>query len=258
MISTTKNDRVRAACGKVFSAAFWLCVWQLAYFTVGQEILIVSPVQVLSRLFELVREGDFWLTVLFSMLRVTEGFLIGVFAGTVLAVLSFAGDVLFDLIRPVVSVVKATPVASFIILALVWMKSPHVPVFASVLVVTPIVFENVREGIRKTDRNLLQMARSFRFGAARTARHVYLPSVTPYFTAACATAMGMAWKGGIAAEVLSSIPLSIGGRIYEAKIYIDTAGLFSWTAVVIVMSVLLEKLLIRAMRKAGRGFGAVS
>lgn len=258
MISITKNSGLRSAAGKVFSALFWLCVWQLAYSVVGQEILIVSPVQVFVRLSELVREKDFWLTVLFSMLRISEGFLAGVLAGTFLAVLSFAGRLLCDLIRPVVSIVKATPVASFIILALVWMQSPRVPVFAAALVVMPIVWENVREGIIGTDRNLLEMARSFRFGGARTVRRVYLPSVAPYFTAACATSMGMAWKGGIAAEVLSSIPLSIGGRIYEAKIYIDTADLFSWTAVVIIMSVLLEKLLVRAMQRAGRRFGAVS
>lgn len=253
-----RGGRLRAAGRGLFSAAFWLCAWQLAYSAVGQEILIVSPAQVFLRLCALARGGEFWLTVLFSMLRVTEGFLAGVFAGVILAVLSLAGELPDSLIRPAVSAVKATPVASFIILALVWMKSPGVPVFASALVVMPIVWENVREGVRKTDRNLLQMARSFRFGWARTVKRVYAPSAAPYFTAACASAMGMAWKGGVAAEVLSSVPLSVGGRIYESKIYIDTVDLFAWTAVVIGMSVLLEKLLIRAMRRAGKKFASAS
>lgn len=248
------RGRLGAAGRGLLSAVFWLCAWQLTYSAVGQEILMVSPIQVFTRLFVLAGEGTFWLTVFSSLLRVTAGFAAGVFTGVVLAVLSLFGKLPDGLIRPAVSAVKATPVASFIILALVWMKSSGVPIFASALVVMPIVWENVREGVRKTDRKLLQMARCFQFGWVRTARLVYAPSVAPYFTAACASAMGMAWKGGVAAEVLCSVPFSIGGKIYESKIYIETADLFAWTAVVVGMSVLLEKLLIRAMRRAGERF----
>lgn len=250
---STKNKIVR----KLIAAAVWLGIWQLVYLSVQQEILLVSPACVVKRIFELSHEGTFWLTALYSMLRILQGFLYGLLIGTGLAVLTSASDILFDIFHPVISVVKATPVASFIILALVWMQSDHVPVFTSCLMVVPIVWSNVTNGIQKTDVRLLQMARCYRFGAFKTMRRIYIPSVMPFFTAACTTGLGLAWKAGIAAEVLANTKLSIGGQIYSAKIYIETEDLFAWTAVVIVMSVLLESIMIRLMKKIGRKYNAV-
>lgn len=241
MISIILNKRRAAgAAGKFAVAVFWLCVWQLIYIAVGQEILVVSPVLVFQRLCELAGTPDFWLTAVASLGRILEGFLIGTLVGTVLAVLCHCFQVCLALFRPFIQVMRATPVASFIILALVWMRSELVPVFSAVVIVVPILWENVLEGLRKTDGNLLQMAGMFRFGFPKTVRRVYLPSVLPYFTAACTAGMGLAWKAGVAAEVLASVPLSIGNQIYNAKIYLETEDLFAWTAVVILLSVLLE------------------
>lgn len=239
---------------KLLAAVFWLCVWQLIYFAVKQEILIVSPVHVLQKLAELSQDSVFWLTALFSMTHILEGFLLGVFAGSVLAFLTSVSRMLYDIFHPVISIIKATPVASFIILALVWIPSVHVPAFISFLMVTPIVWANVFNGIEKTDKNLLQMASAYRFGAVKTVQRVYIPSIMPYFTAACTTGMGLAWKAGIAAEVLANTPLSIGGQIYNSKIYIETDSLFAWTVAVIAMSVLLEWLMVRFMKTAGQKY----
>ena len=98
------------------------------------------------------------------------------------------------------------------------------------------------------------MAEVYQFGIAKTIRRIYLPSIMPYFTAACTTGMGLAWKAGVAAEVLANTKRSIGGNIYNAKIYIETADLFAWTAVVIVISVLLEKLMMRLMKTVGKKY----
>jgi NitT/TauT family transport system permease protein len=259
MISIIRNKkRFRRIAVGAFSAFFWIGVWQWAYLAVGEEILVASPLEVLNRLADLVRQENFWLTVLFSMCRISEGFLLGALLGSGAAILTEVFPVGNALLRPVIGIMKATPVASFIILALVWMKTSQVPVFASALIVLPILWANVSEGIRKTDRGLLQMADMYRFGRIGTVRKVYLPSVLPYFTAACTTGMGMAWKGGVAAEVLSSLPLSLGGEIYQSKIYLETVDLFAWTAVVILLSVLLERALLRAVKYAGRRYGFYS
>ncbi len=259
MTSTTLNKNLFQYKGfRTFLAAvFWIGLWQLAYFTVKQEILIVSPVRVLQRLSELAQIKEFWLTAFLSMLRIVEGFLLGVAFGSALAVLTSVSRMLYDIFYPVISIIKATPVASFIILALVWIPSTHVPSFTSFLMVTPIIWANMINGIKKTDKNLLQMAASYRFGLVKTVKRVYLPSVMPYFTAACTTGMGLAWKAGISAEVLSVTPLSIGRQIYNSKIYIETDDLFAWTVLVIVMSVILERLMVRFMKKVGQKYNVV-
>ncbi|QNK41047.1 ABC transporter permease [Caproicibacter fermentans] len=259
MISIIKSKKIlRRFFVGCISITFWICVWQWVYWAVGEEILVVSPLEVLNRLGVLLRHWSFWMTVILSMFRILEGFLLGIFLGTGFAILTEVSRVGSALLRPVIGIMKATPVASFIILALVWMKSSQVPVFASVLIVLPILWANVSEGIRKTDRSLLQMAEMYRFGRVGTVKKVYLPSVLPYFTAACTTGMGMAWKGGVAAEVLSSLPLSLGGEIYRSKIYLETTDLFAWTAVVILLSVLLERAMLCAVKAAGVRFGFYS
>ena len=249
-----KNAPYPKIVGKILAAVFWITIWQLIYLSIKQEILIVSPVQVIQRLNELSRDSSFWFSALNSMLHVLAGFLLGLAAGVILAVLISSFQVMYDLFHPVISIIKATPVVSFIILALVWIKSSQVPAFTAFLEVTPIVLGNVTNGIAKTDSNLLQMAQSYRFGMARTVRRVYIPSIMPYFTAACTTGMGLAWKTSIAAEVLASTKLSIGGQIYDSKVYLETADLFAWTAVVIVMSVILERLMVAIMKRVGQKY----
>nr|WP_319490159.1 ABC transporter permease subunit [uncultured Caproiciproducens sp.] len=259
MTSTTQSKNLfqYKSVRKIIAAAFWLGLWQLTYMVVKQEILIVSPARVFQRLMELSQNGEFWLTALLSMLRILEGFLFGLVCASVLAVLTSASRMMYDIFHPVISIIKATPVASFIILALVWIPSSHVPAFTSFLMVTPIVWANVVNGIEKTDKNLLQMASSYRFGLLKTFKRVYLPSIMPYFTAACTTGMGLAWKAGIAAEVLAVTPLSIGRQIYSSKIYIETDDLFAWTVVVIIMSVVLEWLMVHLMKIVGKKYNVM-
>lgn len=259
MIFIIRNHKTlgKIATG-IFAALFWIGAWQIVYLAVGQDILVASPAQVWNRISELLTKKEFWLTVLFSMCRIVQGFFWGVLLGIAASVLSEISSVAKALIRPMVGIIKATPVASFIILALVWMKSPMVPVFASALIVLPILWSNLSEGIRKTDSGLLQMAKMYEFGKIGTVRSVYLPSVLPYFTAACTTGMGMAWKGGVAAEVLSSLPLSLGGEIYRSKIYLETVDLFAWTAVVVLLSVVLERTLLWTVKAAGKRYGFYS
>ena len=167
--------------------------------------------------------------------------------------LTSAVSFLKKLFYPLISLVKATPVASFIILALVWIKKNGVPVFITFLIVLPIVWSNVSEAINNTDKSMLEMAKVFRFGRLKTVKYIYVNSVLPYFAAGCTTALGLAWKAGVAAEVIALPQSSVGFHLYRAKITIETADLFAWTLVVIILSVLLEKLIVALLKKIRKG-----
>lgn len=247
------RDKFYRAARAVGVAAFWVAVWQLLYRSVGQEILLVSPVQTLYRLVELSRQREFWISAGVSLCSVTAGFVCASVLGILLGALCMRFAFLYRLVYPLLSAVKATPVASFIILALVWLQTARVPAFIAALIVLPIVFGNVCQGVAATDRELLEMARVFRLGRWKTLRSIYLPSLAPYLTAAFTTGAGLAWKSGVAAEVLANTRNSIGGNIYSAKIYLETADLFAWTAVVILLSVVLERLLLVLIRRLPGG-----
>ena len=235
---------------------FWLLVWAIAAAAVGQELLLPSPARVAQELIRLARTGDFWLTISRSVLRVLTGILSAVVLGVGLAFLTHRSAVMEALFSPVMTLVKSTPVASFIILALVWLGRSVVPVFISALMVLPVVWANVSAGLKGIDPQLLELARVYRLPRGRVLRRITWPSVLPHLRAALRSALGLGWKAGIAAEVLTVPPYSIGKRIYEAKLYLETTELFAWTAAVILVSLLIENLLLRLTDSFGRKDGA--
>lgn len=194
----------------------------------------------------------FWLTTSLSLLRVLLGILVSWIIGTLLAYLLHVSRILNLLISPLITAIKATPVASFIILALLWMERSILPVFITSLIVVPIVWANVTEGIRSVDRNLVEVTEIYQFSYIKKLTKLYTPSVAPYFMAACKSSLGMAWKAGIAAEILATPEHSIGTELYFSKTYMETPTLFAWTLIVIVLSVIIEKLLVLALEKTGK------
>ena len=247
------KEKAKNRITKLAVLLIWLGVWQAAFIAVGQQILFASPLQVLSRIFVLVTKASFWQSVALSFLRISAGYLLGVFFGVLLAAVTSKSRFLRSLFEPILTLARSTPVASFIILALVWLKKDYVPIFIVFLIVLPIIWANVRKGIEETDNEYLDVAKVFGFGFFKRLKTVYLPSVMPYFAAGCTTALGMAWKSGVAAEVLAMPVRSIGYHLYRSKINIETADLFAWTAVVILLSVLLEKLIVFLLKKIKEG-----
>lgn len=227
---------------RLWAVLVWLAVWQLGAMAIDQKIILVSPIEVLTRFLELLPMLEFWHTIAYSLLRITLGFLLGVAAGTVFAALSARFRRVEEFLAPALLAIRSIPVASFIILALILFSSRNLAVLISFLIVLPIVYSNVLSGIRAADRGLLEMAQVFRIPAARRLRYVYLPQVMPYFQSACGSALGLSWKSGIAAEVIGMPDGSIGEQLQQAKIYLDTPDLFCWTLVIVLVSLAFEKI----------------
>lgn len=241
---------------RIGAAALAVLVWQAASMAVGSALLLPSPAAVLVRLAALLPDGGFWRAVWFSFCRIAGGFGAALVLGTALAFAAGRWPVVDVLLRPYVLAVKSVPVASFIILALIWLSSRTLPLFIAALMVFPPVYLNVLEGIRRTDASLLEMARVFRVPFSRTLRGVYLPQVLPYFRSAVSAALGLCWKAGTAAEVIALSGGSIGEKLYNAKIYFQTADLFAWTAAIVLISAAFEKLFLLLVDKIAERMGA--
>ena len=231
---------------------FWLAVWQAAAMVIGQEVFLVSPVQALQALLQLLPQPEFWHRVGFSTGRILLGFGLGVVCSASLAVAAEICPAAEILIAPVLQLVKATPVASFIILALVWVRGSSLSVLISFLMVLPVLYGAVRTGIRAADPQLLEMAKVFRLPLGRRLRAVWLPAVLPAFRQGCSVALGICWKSGVAAEVIGLPNGSIGDALYRAKITLSTGELFAWTFVIILLSAAFEKLFLRALDAVSR------
>ena len=246
---TDFSTNLKKILQSILSIAFWVFVWFIISKIVNREVLVASPFSVLKRLIALVQTQYFWISAIMSLVRIILGFLIAMVGAVIVAVLAVKFKFVQILIEPLMIIIKSTPVASFIILAIVWLDISHIPAFTSFLMVFPVMWTNVFTGIKATDKNLLEMVQIFNVKKSKVITNVYVPSVMPYFKSACIASIGLSWKAGIAAEVLCAPKQSIGKYLYESKIYLETADLFAWTIVIILLSLILEKILIRVINR---------
>lgn len=222
----------------------WVICWQLLAMAVGNGILLAGPLETAQRLLSLLGEGSFFLTVGKSFLRIALGFTAGFLAAVLLAAGSRRFPLLEEALAPVMSLLKAVPVASFVVLLLVWWGSSVLAVAVGILVVLPNLYVNTLEGLKSVDSRMLEMAKVFRFPLWNRFFYIYRPTLRPFLYSGMQISLGMCWKSGVAAEVIGMPDFSIGGRIYLSKVYLDTAGVLAWTAVVILLSVLFEKIVL--------------
>ena len=239
-------------CRILLVAAFWIALWAFSAWRVGKPLLFPSPLAVLTRLWELAQTKEFYTVVGNSLWSVLSGILIAVLLGSILSALTAHVKVLRDLLLPIMTVIKATPVASFIILALIWIGAKKVPTFITILIVLPLIWTNLDVGFSKIDRGLWEVAKVYKMPFWRRWTTLTLPSLKPYFVSACRSALGLAWKAGIAAEIIASPRNTIGTMIGDAKQYILTADMFAWTLTVILLSLVIEFVFSALLTRLGK------
>lgn len=226
----------------VAALLFWGLIWWFASAKAGSEFILPSPARVFSRLIQLGGTLDFYRILGLSFLRIFYGFFAGILFGFLLGTLCHYIRPFRALISPLMAVIRATPVASFILVVLFWMSTDRVPSFISLLMVLPIIWQNTILGYEKKDPLLEEMAKVFRISPVKTFLKIDLPQVLSFTLSAGQTALGLAWKAGVAAEVLALTKSSVGLMIYNAKLYLETIDLYAWTCAIILFSVILEKL----------------
>ena len=218
----------------------WIVVWTVLALIVNNSVFLPSWQSVLARLAELIVSSKFWITVFASLLRVLLGYLLGIVLGVLFALMG-NNEFISGLLSPIKSIIRATPVASFIMLAWVWLTRNNIPSFVGMLMVVPVMWGNISEGVKNFNADYLKFARCYQLNKLKKIKHIYLPQIMPYFTSALFTCSGLVWKAGIAAEVLCQPQTSIGTQLFNAKSTLETVDLFAWTTLIIIISLLLEK-----------------
>lgn len=244
-------DRLKKIIKVVIPPVFWLGVWQLSAMAVGSQWLLPTPLSVGERLLALAVTPELWLSALYTLVRILLGLLGGALAGSLLAFLTHFCRWADLLLSPAVRVIRATPVVSFILLVYLWVTRSNIPGLIAALMVLPVVWSSVTAGLGAVDGQLLELAHAYRFSRGKTLRLIYLPSLRPHFVSGFLTAFGLAWKSGVAAEVLCPPKYAIGSQIKMARDALETPDLFAWTLVLIALSLILERVLRRALRGKG-------
>jgi len=243
------RPRVKVLLSRAGVLVFYIVLWAALAKMIDQPLLLPAPLEVAKRLVQLLPSPAFYATLGMTLMRTLLAYALGILGAVALGTLCLRFKLADLLLSPLLSAIRATPVTSFIVLALVWLSSPRVPILTGFLMTLPVVYAALVQSVRAIDPKLLEMAKMYRFGRFGTLHHVIVPSVLPAFVSSCLAAIGLCWKAVVAAEVIGVPKLAVGSRIYEAKIYLETDSLLAWTLTIILLSVLLEAGLRRLARR---------
>lgn len=227
----------------------WITAWAILSKFINNSLLMVSPIKVVITLLKKWQDINFWTSVLMSLQKIALGFFAGATVGIVMAVISYRFLIFEEIFKIPVAFFKAAPVASFTVLFLIWYGSSFLSTAICACVVFPQFYVNILQGLKSTDKKLLEMADVFFLHPIDKMNYIYRPALTVSVIGAIKISAGMAWKSGIAAEVIGTPKHSIGEGLYMSKIHLDTAGVLSWTLMVMLLSMLAEKLLVLIYEK---------
>ncbi len=243
--------QVKRILRRILIALFWILLWQGAISLANLNLLIAvpTPVSTASAFLRLCKESEFWLSAVSSLYRVLAGYLLAVIVGTVFAFLSDKFTFLGEFFSPVLRLMRAVPVAAFIILVFLWVPDQNIPGLIAFLTVLPLIWSNCHQALSTVDKSLTEMARVMGMKKSGAFRYIVFPSIKPAYTASLVTGLGFAWKSGVAAEVISRTEISLGNLLWVGKNSIDYDEVFAVTAVIVIFSIVLEQLLGLLLRK---------
>lgn len=234
---------------KLTASSFWILLWALIAGIIQKEIYLPGPVTTLQHLVRILTDADAWFVLGISWLRVWSGFLLSFVLGIALGFPSGLHQRFQEWLKPMIQTIKSTPIMSLILLILIWFPSNLVPVVVGFLIGFPILWAQTNEGVKRTDPKLLEMARVFGLSPMQRMRKILFPSAWPSIRTASQTAIGLCWKASIAAEVLSHPRYGIGSKLYDAKVYLETADLFAWTLALILASGITERIFLSIFKQ---------
>lgn len=250
-----KSGGARAFARKAGIIAFWLAIWQLLDVIIDNRLVLAGPIRVAQALVEQIGQPDFWVICGASFGRIALGFLLSFVVGFLLALMSCRHRLFRDFVDPIISLLRTIPVASFIILLLIWVGNQALTVFLAFFIVLPLIYTNMVTGFESVDRQMLEMARVYGLSRWRTFLYIYRPAFMPFLMSSTKISLGMTWKSGIMAEVLATPKPSIGKEMATARTFLATPDLLAWTVVVMVLSFLFEKAFMELLKRANRPLG---
>jgi len=235
-MKTNAGRRWKTALVSLAAVAALFAIWWLVSLWIDAAIILPPPPAVAAELLRFVISVDFWISVGVTFYRGIVGFLISLGIGVTVGIAAGISLPVHALFKPLITVIRATPVMSVVLIALLWFRTGTVPVFSTFLIAFPVVTQNIIVGIRQTDPGLLAMGRAYGLSPSRRLRYISIPSVIPYLLSGAETALGLTWKVVVAAEVLSIPSFGVGSEMQLAQMSLETAQVFAWTVTAILLS----------------------
>lgn len=239
--SSSSTDSKVSARARNASVLLWLLVWEAAALLIDQPLILPGPVEAISCLGELLCDASVWSKLLVSGARIMGGLLTAYAVALALASVSHRHAIARELVRPPLLVFKATPVVCVVVLLLIWLGAANVSIAAVFLMALPAIYFSALEGLDHANAPMAELMEVHGVSGMRRVLAYSWPELLPYLCATSEAIVGMSWKAGVAAELIGMPAGTIGERIYQAKLLLETGDLFAWTFIVIACASLCER-----------------
>lgn len=234
---------------KLFFLCFWLLIWELFTRLVNNSFIVVGPLETVRHMAILMERASFTGILYFSSVRILSSYLLAFLLGLVFAFFAYRYPFFESLMDAPLFLLRSLPVASFVIILLFFLGRESLSFFISFWMAFPVFYFNFLEGLKNLDRDILEMAKLFRFSLWNRFRYIFIPGIYPQILSSAKLAMGLSWKSGIAAELIGQVRQSIGYQLMDAKVSLEMGDVFAWSIIMIALSQFFEWLVLFLLKK---------
>lgn len=225
---------------KILGLILILFIWISSYFLIGNSVILPSPIETILAFKDIILSANFTLTILTTLSRIIVSFLIGLSLALVLGIVAALNQWFYDLLSPLIALFKIVPTMAIVILALIWLTNKKAPILIAVIIIFPILYEAVIKGIKDIDKNILSMTNVYEVQTIDIVKYIYIPNILSNILAIFSSTMGLCLKIVIGGEVLGQPLNSIGTSIQTEKMYLNTAGVLGWIAILVILSLIIN------------------
>ena len=224
----------------IIGIIIFIALWSFISKKINSEIIFPNIKSIINKLLEIVSEKSFYKDLMYSIVRVFTAFILSFFSAFLFGVLSGIFLSLRYILMPIINFIRTIPTIPLILVAVIWFDNNTVPIFVSMLVIFPIIYDAITNGIINVDKNLIEMSLSYNVSLKNQIISLYIPSIKPYVLTALSQSMGITWKSILAAEILALPSFGIGSRLYESHLYLDTVSLFAYSLIAVIFNAIFE------------------
>ena len=237
-----KKEKYLTLAFSIGGIIFLLLLWEISSKVYASPLIFPGPIAVFESFLNLVITPRFYTALWNSFLRVLGSIVIAIPLGIIAGIAAGLDKRTAAFLKPLFSVISATPVISVILIAFLLFGSGNTPVFTALLMIFPVLSANVIEGIQSTDNKKKELFTSFRMSPFEFIRYLYLPSLLPFILGAIRSSLSLCWKVVVAAEVIVQPLRSLGTGMQTARAQLESPDLFAWTAATVLAASLSQAL----------------
>lgn len=236
MKADLKNNLIFLVLGCLTAVILYV----IAYFVVGNEVMLASPLDVLKSMLKLFVSTSFYKALGFTFLRVLTAFLISFILAVALAVISYLNPLIKGVLGVIVSILRSLPVLAVLLVVLTFVSRSFAPITVCFLSLFPILYSCVLTALSGVSNEHKEMCKVYKVPYKKQIFSMYVPKILPQIILGIANGISFSIKLIVSAEILASVYKSIGSLIKEASIYSLTAELLALTFAVCLIGVLVE------------------